>query len=43
MLRDGSINLSRPSGSGLTLLLLLVVMVPSICLLWFMGRAVGNE
>jgi signal transduction histidine kinase len=30
-------------GYGLVLLLLLVVLVPSICVLWFMNRAVKNE
>jgi signal transduction histidine kinase len=35
-------NVSRPGG-GLTLLLLLVVLVPSVCLLWFLNQAVQNE
>ena len=30
-------------GYGLVLLLVLVVLVPSICVLWFMNRAVKNE
>ena len=33
----------RPSGSWLMLLLLLAVLVPSVCLLWFMNQAVHNE
>ena len=33
----------RPNGSWLMLLLLLAVLVPSVCLLWFMNQAVRNE
>ncbi|HOX58092.1 MAG TPA: HAMP domain-containing sensor histidine kinase [Candidatus Paceibacterota bacterium] len=33
----------RPSGSWLMLLLLLAVLVPSVCLLWFMSQAAHNE
>jgi signal transduction histidine kinase len=42
-LRKFSTGLSRSIGSWLMLLLLLVVLVPSICLLWFMNEAVRNE
>jgi signal transduction histidine kinase len=38
-----SIGAGRPSGSWLILLLLLAVLVPSVCLLWFMNQAVHNE
>jgi signal transduction histidine kinase len=38
-----SVSLSRSNGWWLTLLLLLVVLVPSACLLWFMNQAVQNE
>ena len=38
-----TISPARPSGSLLTLLLLLAVLVPSVCLLWFMNQAVHNE
>jgi signal transduction histidine kinase len=38
-----SIGAGRPSGSWLMLLLLLAVLVPSVCLLWFMNQAVQNE
>ncbi len=38
-----SISSGRPSGSWLILLLLLAVLVPSLCLLWFMNQAVHNE
>ena len=38
-----SIGAGRPSGSWLMLLLLLAVLVPSVCLLWFMNQAVRNE
>ncbi len=38
-----SIGAGRPSGSWLMLLLLLAVLVPSVCLLWFMNQAVHNE
>jgi signal transduction histidine kinase len=34
---------SRPDGPRLALLLLLVVLAPSVCLFWFMNRAVHNE
>src|SRR5436190_5888957 len=33
----------NPRGYGLLLLLALVVLVPSVCLLWFMNQAVQNE
>ena len=42
-LRDFTRSVNRPGRGGLTLLLLLVVLVPSVCLLWFMNRAVQNE
>src|SRR5215471_10468270 len=38
-----TLGAGRPSGSWLTLLLLLAVLVPSVCLLWFMNQAVHNE
>ena len=38
-----TIGAGRPSGSWLMLLLLLAVLVPSVCLLWFMNQAVQNE
>ena len=38
-----TIGAGRPSGSWLMLLLLLAVLVPSVCLLWFMNQAVHNE
>jgi signal transduction histidine kinase len=38
-----TIDASRPSGSWLILVLLLAVLVPSVCLLWFMSKAVLNE
>jgi signal transduction histidine kinase len=41
--RKLNVSRSRSNGSWLTLLLLLVVIVPSACLLWFMNKAVGNE
>jgi signal transduction histidine kinase len=41
--RKLTIGASRPSGSWLMLLLLLAVLVPSVCLLWFMSKAVLNE
>ena len=41
--RKLTIGASRPSGSWLILLLLLAVLVPSVCLLWFMSKAVLNE
>jgi signal transduction histidine kinase len=43
ILRNASVSLSRSNGWWLTLLLLLVVLVPSVCLLWFMNQAVQNE
>jgi signal transduction histidine kinase len=43
ILRKVSISIGRAHGSWLTLLLLLVVLVPSVCLLWFMNQAVHNE
>jgi signal transduction histidine kinase len=42
-LKIGSVGGSQPGTSWLTLLLLLVVLAPSACLLWFMNRAVKNE
>ncbi len=42
-LRNFTLSVNRPGRGGLTLLLLLVVLVPSVCLLWFMNRAVQNE
>jgi signal transduction histidine kinase len=42
-LRNSSLGVSRRSTSWLTLLLVLIVVVPSICLLVFMNRAVQNE
>ena len=41
--RKAANSVSRSPGSWLTLLLLCVVLVPSICLLWFMNQAVQNE
>lgn len=41
--RKVSIRISRGQGSWLTLLLLLVVLVPSVCLLWLMNQTVRNE
>ena len=38
-----TLGAGRPSGSWLMLLLLLAVLVPSVCLLWFMNQAVQNE
>ena len=38
-----NIGPGRPSGSWLMLLLLLAVLVPSVCLLWFMNQAMHNE
>src|SRR5258708_1552542 len=38
-----SVGRRRSNGIGLVLLLLLVVLVPSVCLLWFMNQAVQNE
>jgi signal transduction histidine kinase len=42
-LRKFSIDVSRPNKDWLTLLLLLTVLVPSACLVWFMNLAVRNE
>jgi signal transduction histidine kinase len=42
-LRRFTLSVNRPGRGGLTLLLLLVVLVPSVCLLWFMNKAVQNE
>lgn len=42
-IRKLSIRVSRGPGSWLTLVLLLVVLVPSACLLWFANRAAQNE
>ena len=36
-------SVGRGDSTRLTLLLLLVVLAPSICLLWFMNQAVQNE
>jgi len=41
--RKFSRSVGQAQGSWLTLLLLLAVLVPSVCLLWFMSQAVGNE
>ena len=38
-----NLGAGRSSGLGLMLLLLLTVLVPSVCLLWFMNQAVRNE
>lgn len=43
LLRNISQSVTRSSGSWLTLLLLGVVLVPSICLFWFINQAVQNE
>jgi signal transduction histidine kinase len=43
ILRKFSIDASRPNPGWLTLLLLLSVLVPSACLVWFMNLAVRNE
>jgi signal transduction histidine kinase len=43
ILRRISLSVSRAHGSWLTLLLLLVVLVPSASLLWFMNKAAQNE
>jgi signal transduction histidine kinase len=42
-LKIPSRSVSRPGTSWLTLLLLLVVLAPSVCLVWFMVQAVRNE
>jgi len=39
LLRHLSLSASRPASGWLTLLLLLAVLVPSACLLWFMRQA----
>src|ERR1035441_10180351 len=41
--RRQNLGAGRPSGSGLMLMLLLAMLVPSVCLLWFMNQAVHNE
>jgi signal transduction histidine kinase len=41
--RRQDLGAGRPSGSGLMLMLLLAMLVPSGCLLWFMNQAVRNE
>src|ERR1035441_8259621 len=41
--RRQNLGAGRPSGSGLMLMLLLAMLVPSVCLLWFMNQAVRNE
>jgi signal transduction histidine kinase len=43
ILRHLSLRASRPASGWLTLLLLLAVLVPSVCLLWFMNQAMRNE
>jgi signal transduction histidine kinase len=43
LLRKFSIGAGRPNTGWLTLLLLLTVLVPSACLVWFMNLAVRNE
>ena len=43
ILRRLSIRVGRAQRAWLTLLLLLAVTVPSVCLLWFMNQAVRNE
>jgi signal transduction histidine kinase len=43
ILRHLSLGASRPASGWLTLLLLLSVLVPSACLLWFMNQAMRNE
>jgi len=43
LLRHLSRSASRPASGWLTLLLLLAVLVPSACLLWFMRQAMRNE
>ena len=40
---SNTLGAGRPSGLWLMLLLLLAVLVPSVCLLWFMNQAVRNE
>lgn len=43
ILRNLSFGASRPASGWLTLLLLLAVLVPSACMLWFMIQAMRNE
>jgi signal transduction histidine kinase len=43
ILRQLSVSAGRPASGWLTLLLLLAVLVPSACLVWFMSQAVRNE
>jgi signal transduction histidine kinase len=43
ILRRISLRASRPASGWLTLLLLLSVLVPSACLVWFMKQAMRNE
>jgi len=43
ILRHLSIMTSRPNPGWLVLMLLLAVLVPSVCLIWFMNQAVRNE
>jgi signal transduction histidine kinase len=43
MLRQWAVGMRRAGSWWLMLVLLLAVLVPSVCLLWFMNRAVRNE
>jgi signal transduction histidine kinase len=43
LFRHLSLRASRPASGWLTLLLLLAVLVPSACLLWFMNQAMRHE
>jgi signal transduction histidine kinase len=43
LLRQLSLMTSRPNSWWLTFMLLLAVLVPSVCLFWFMNQAVQNE
>lgn len=43
ILRQLSVSAGRPASGWLTLLLLLAVLVPSACLVWFMSQAARNE
>src|SRR5205085_8622264 len=43
MNRSGSTMSNRSVGTGLVMLLLLAVLVPSVWLLWFMSQAVKSE
>lgn len=43
LLRASSRHVGRPSGTGPTWLLAFVVLVSSLCLLWFVNRAAQNE